>query len=226
MSREPVNDIDTIPPRIDTVFALPRNERVDAIADACRDAVLSFLNESRGGAWGKLELALWLTGPYERITNPANRVMLERFGEAPASAPSMNIAATTEAVAHMIETARDEVLTILECLRNEELGASFAVSVLSNGLVAHCEDECGGRGWLPVCHANMSLTDRLLALVAADYLKRPDAMDTLTVCASCEHVGFVDEGCNHGEEEPSGGAASGVAPRSSTEADELSRKVA
>jgi hypothetical protein len=213
---------ETVPPSIDTILALPRDVRVDEIADTCREEVLRFVNETRDGSWTKLELALWLTGPYERITGPATRVLLERTGEAPQSGPSLHVAASPSTVRRIIEVARSEVIAVIDCLRSDEMGASFALSALSGGLVAPCEDECGARGWLPVSRSNMSLTDRLLSLLAVDYLKRPDAHEHVRVCEVCENVCF-DEVCTHAVR--SHGPQSGFASHES-EAPETSREVA
>jgi hypothetical protein len=45
----------------DTIVTLPRTTGAHAIASACRDALVTFLNESQH--WGKAELAMWLMGP-------------------------------------------------------------------------------------------------------------------------------------------------------------------
>ena len=48
-------------------WSLPGGVTADAIASACREAGLQFL-EGVAGDWGKADLALWLAGPYRDAT--------------------------------------------------------------------------------------------------------------------------------------------------------------
>lgn len=64
---------------VDTILTLPRGTGALAIAAACRDTALAFLNEAEH--WGKAELAMWLMGPYAQATQYAPDISSRKSGE-------------------------------------------------------------------------------------------------------------------------------------------------
>lgn len=172
---------------VDTILTLPEQTGSLAIADACRTAALAFLNESQH--WGKAELAMWLMGPYTQLTQYISPFSRRHGGELGRTAPMLR-EIDARMVDRVIKNARDEVLTTLEHTSDTEGGASFAFTMLAAGFVARCEDRGHVAGWVPTTDARR-LADRVLSLLAADYLARPkDYEAELCVCAECKIVEF------------------------------------
>jgi hypothetical protein len=177
---------------LDTVLTLPWQTSVMALASACRETALSFVNDSRH--WGKAELAMWLIGPYaqllqyttvltDRTSMPDN---VDRIGEIDA-----------RLVERILENARGEVISVLDRIASDEDGVSFAFSIIAAENVVHCVDANGGVGWAPSGRPTR-LADRVLALFAADYLTRPGAAEELVVCNVCQRVDFDRTVRKHG----------------------------
>jgi hypothetical protein len=163
------------------VLALPAGARVGSFADGCRAAALEFLNQvaPRGDKQG---LAAWLRGPYRAHVVILARSRNRRLGAA---------TVTPSALEKLLTQARLEVSLGLLRARDAEDGVSFGFSALAAGLVYRCQDSKGAQGWVPVAHPRMRLADRVLSLVAADYLLRPaDYETTLYTCSACGLVEF------------------------------------
>lgn len=172
---------------VDTILTLPDQTRSLAIACACRDVALSFLNEAPH--WGKAELAMWLMGPYAQLTRYVTVDTRKKTGEHVRPAPLLR-EIDVRMVERVIKSARDEVLATLARTVDIEGGASFAFTMLSAGFVARCEDKSGHQGWIPTTDARR-LADRVMSLLAADYLTRPaDYESELAVCSHCQTVEF------------------------------------
>ena len=172
---------------IDTILTLPEKTGSIAIADACRSTALAFLNES--AYWGKAELAMWLMGPYAQLTQFVSPFSRRRTGDGPRSVPLLR-EIDARMVERVIKTAHEEVLATLKRTSDAEGGASFAFTMLAAGFVARCEDRGHVAGWVPTSDARR-LADRVLSLLAADYLARPaDYEQALVVCAHCKTVEF------------------------------------
>jgi hypothetical protein len=172
---------------VDTILTLP--EQMDAlkIADACRATALQFLNEAE--RWGKAELAMWLMGPYSQLTQYVSPFSRRRTGENARPVPMLR-EIDARMVDRVIKNAREEVLATLERTNDVEGGASFAFTMLSAGYVARCEDRGHVAGWVPTTDARR-LADRVLSLLAADYLARPaDYESELVLCTQCKMVDF------------------------------------
>jgi hypothetical protein len=170
---------------LDTVLTLPRETDAYAIARACREAGMAFLNESE--FWGKAELAMWLLGPYAQVTQYV-KPDSSRRREAPPLPLLREIDATT--IERLMRTTRAEVRATLEKLFEAEGAASFAFSMLASGFVIRCEDTLDVGGWAPTREASR-LTDRVLSLFAADYLTRPGDYELdFAVCELCRTVEF------------------------------------
>jgi hypothetical protein len=172
---------------VDTILTLP--EQVDAMkmAEACRGTALAFLNDS--DRWGKAELAMWLMGPYAQLTQYVSPFSRRRSGENAKPVPMLR-EIDARMVDRVIKNAREEVMATLERMSDAEGGASFAFTMLSAGYVARCEDRGHVAGWVPTSDARR-LADRVLSLLAADYLTRPaDYESQLVLCTQCNVVEF------------------------------------
>lgn len=172
---------------VDTILTLPEQMGSLAVADSCRVAALEFLKES--DRWGKAELAMWLMGPYAQLTQYVSPFSRRRSGEYARSAPLLR-EIDVRMVERVIKSAHDEVLTTLLGVNDVEGSASFAFTMLSAGFVARCEDRGHVAGWVPTSDARR-LADRVLSLLAVDYLSRPtDYENELAVCTHCKTVQF------------------------------------
>jgi hypothetical protein len=171
---------------VDTILTLPEQTGSLAIAEACRATALMFLNDSH--RWGKAELAMWLMGPYSQLTqyvSPRNG-----SGEYEKRPVPLLREIDVRMVERVIRSAHDEVVATLQRTYDAEGGATFAFSMLSAGFVARCEDRGSVAGWVPTSAARR-LADRVLSLLAADYLSRPEDYEVdLGVCTHCKSVEF------------------------------------
>jgi hypothetical protein len=171
----------------DTILTLPAATGCHVIASACREAALMFLNES--AHWGKAELALWLMGPYAQCTRHELAYAARRNREEERGVPLLR-EIDARLVDRIIASARDEVVESLRMLPDAEGGTTFAFCVISEGLVARCEDARRVTGWLPTTVAKR-LADRVLSLIAVDYLMNTEDYENgLFVCPSCGSVSF------------------------------------
>jgi hypothetical protein len=172
---------------VDTILTLPEQTGSLAVADDCRAAALAFLNDSH--RWGKAELAMWLMGPYSQLTEYVSPYSRRRSGEYARSAPMLR-EIDVRMVDRVIKSAHEEVIATLKRTNEIEGGASFAFTMLSAGFVARCEDRGHVAGWVPTTDARR-LADRVLSLLASDYLARPgDYEAELSVCHQCGIVDF------------------------------------
>ncbi len=167
--------------------ALPKGVSVGDVADSCRYGAISFLNGVLA-AWGKPELAAWLGGPYRDVTRHA-REGLDLAGRRPPEAARRPIA--VYAIERVMREAHDEILVTLRTLVQPDGGVGFAFSALGGALVSRCRDDAGDPGWIPASPTRMRLAERVLSLVAVDYLTRPeDYESSLAVCTTCRIVAF------------------------------------
>lgn len=170
---------------LDTVLTLPEETDARAIAAGCREVALTFINEAH--RWGKAELAMWLIGPYSQLARYGSDFSRRRSGEISTRVPLLR-EIDARMVDRVIRTAREEVLATLAQLSAPEAGASFAFTMISAGFAVRCEDIRGKAGWVPTTDARR-LADRVLSLLAVDYLVRPtDYEENLHVCAHCGWV--------------------------------------
>ncbi len=157
----------------------------DELANACRRAYLRLVIGAHVG-WGKVELARWLTGPYRRIA------VGQRISDPP---PSMAVANDTasaldDRLVPVLETMRADVLLVLRELMAADGRAAFMTLAFDTHLV---ERATGDEGFLviPRARPRMTLTDRVLSLVAVDALSRPEDFEhSLFVCTRCEQPVF------------------------------------
>lgn len=172
---------------VDTILTLPEQLDALSLADACRTTALAFLNESQH--WGKAELAMWLMGPYGQLTQYMSPGSRHRAGELAQPVPLMR-EIDARMVDRVIKNAYEEVVATLQGLRDSERSTSFAFTMLSAGFVGRCEDRGHRAGWVPTTDARR-LADRVLSLLAADFLARPADYETdLSICSQCKAIEF------------------------------------
>jgi hypothetical protein len=190
---EPAPDTvrDARPSTIDTLYVLPRHLGVMSLADHCRAAALQFLHESHD--WGKLELVLWLTGPYDLLTGHAAAGLAGRGADDLARSPSLLTSAGVDVVTELMREAREEVLAQLRAIAAGHSIATFAFGAVARGHIVACEDRNGVQGFTPVGRASLSLAERVFSLLSVDYFQDPSAYDHLRVCGGCNVVSFGGE---------------------------------
>lgn len=175
---------------VDTILTLPEQTGSMALANACRETALELLND--GQRWGKAELATWLMGPYSQLTQylSTRATRQGNGGEVQQRPVPMLREIDARMVDRVIKNARTEVLESLRSTYDAEGGAAFAFTMLSNGFVARCEDKAHVAGWVPTTDARR-LADRVMSLLAADYLTRATDYETeLSICSHCSYVEF------------------------------------
>jgi len=172
---------------VDTILTLPEQLDALSVAEACRVTALAFLNESQH--WGKAELAMWLMGPYGQLTQYMSPGSRRRNGELARPAPMMR-EIDARMVDRVIHNAYEEVLSTLKNLQESEASTSFAFTMISAGFVSRCEDRGHRAGWVPTTEARR-LADRVLSLLAVDFLTRPSDYETdFSVCSQCKAIEF------------------------------------
>lgn len=155
----------------------------ESVAEECRQAALAFLSGVASG-WDKLDLVLWLTGPYARATRHAPR------GERVVDVAHTPTEIADASIEELVTRVRGQVLASLEKAALDYGRLDFADDALQRGLVRKAMDEEGAICFVPVDAPHMRLRDRVRALFAADYLCAPHAYVDLFVCHRCESVSF------------------------------------
>ena len=169
---------------------LPDDVRVADVAESCRYGALAFINGVLA-AWGKPELAAWLGGPYRNVTRFAREALDVETTLPTASAPKTPRKLAPYAVERIMRETHAEVTTTLRMLAEPDGGVSFAFHALGGVLVTRCRDATGDFGWIPVAPTRMRLADRVLSLLAVDYLARPECYEeALAICATCGVIAF------------------------------------
>jgi hypothetical protein len=154
----------------------------ESVAAESRIAAVAFMNGVTAG-WDKLDLALWLTGPYARATRH-----LPRGERVTHMAQEGDV--RDETIDALVTRVRSQILAQLETAALAEGTLTFAVEAMDRGFVLRALDWEGEIVWVPADLTRMHLKDRVRALFAADYLNDPSAYATLYVCHRCEHVVF------------------------------------
>jgi len=156
----------------------------ESLAADCRAAALGFMSGVAAG-WDKLDLALWLTGPYARAS---------RHGKHGERVAAVSVAVEREISDDTIEAlvthARGQLIASLEKAALEFGSLEFADEMVERGLVRKVVDAEGRDAWIPVDVQRLRLRDRLRALFTADYLNAPYTYAELFVCHRCEAVVF------------------------------------
>ncbi len=170
--------------RIADVGEFPFELTPDELANACRRAYSRIVVGAHIG-WGKIELARWLTGPYRRLT------VRDAWDEPPPSMTIANDVASNldDRIVGVLETMRFDVLLVMRELMTAEGRSAFATLAFDTNLVV---TSLGDEGVvLPCARPRMSLTDRVLSLVAVDAIMRPEDFEhSLFVCSRCDQPVF------------------------------------
>lgn len=186
---------------------------IDDVAEACRSAAIEFLDGVRDG-WGKKELVTWLTGSYHQISILRCSADELAFADVVPHTPRPSLRANTQSVPpedveKTLQAARAEVLAVLERFASSDGAAeTFMWRVKSRGGLTRVEDEDGMVGLVPNEQPSQRLAERVLSLVAADYIARPlDYEERVAVCHACGNVSFepgARAACDCGEHRGSG----------------------
>ena len=159
--------------------------RADPV-DPTRSALLDILSAS-ATQWRKTELAAWLAGPYREATERAPESVRRQHALTPYTHSSG--APDDEQLREVLASARQMVMTLMHGTPRGDF--EFAVEALEAGYIEQLEDTDGNHLFLPVDHARMALADRILSLLAADYLSHPaDYEDRLSFCRCCAAASF------------------------------------
>jgi hypothetical protein len=147
-----------------TAMQLPADTSVFRVAAACRNALLLFVGQS--GKWGKRELAEWLMNHY------AKAVCLDEEPAPSERKPSQSV--EPEALQWLLRAARVEVIQCAEELLEHGEDAPFLSRVADHGYVVPVRDAAGAEGFVPITKRAMTFADRVVSLLAADFLTLPD----------------------------------------------------
>jgi hypothetical protein len=135
---------------------LPRGTSVLDVAEECRRVALDFTDTlPRPRAF-----AAWREGPYRNVVDMLGTRSLEkpvRAGE----------------VIEIPAYARAYVIGVMRGMCRIPSDVSFTYAAMHDGWIERCADATGRPGWVPVDRPNMRLSERVLSLVAVDYLVRP-----------------------------------------------------
>lgn len=150
---------------------LARSVSVIDVADVSRRAVTQFLAMPAD----KRALSEWLVGIYAQATSFAPRRPHTRpSGAPPSSRPGApGSVSPPERIEDLVATVKSEAhATIAAAL---EGGPDALVRRLPTVVhILRVEDAFGGRGFAPVDAPRIKLNDRVLSLLVADFLTRPD----------------------------------------------------
>lgn len=168
----------------------------ESIAAECREAAVAFMTGVASG-WDKLDLALWLTGPYARATRHAKRG--ERVASlCDPSRPDETVEIADETIESLVTHVRGQVIASLEKAALELGALEFSSDCVERGLVRRVIDAEDRDAWIPVDAPRMRLRDRIQALFTADYLNAPYNYAELFVCHRCEAVVFDEQAKRRG----------------------------
>jgi len=131
------------------------------VADACRDALEEFLALDPND---KHALSRWLVGTYRKATS---------FGPRRLEVGVASHAVSPLSIAEIVKHAQDEITAAIDAAA--EPGAERLLARIPDVVdVIPVHDAYGGRGFAPQDVPHARLATRVLALLLADYLTRPD----------------------------------------------------
>ena len=142
---------------------LPAGASVQRVAAVCRSAFLLFVRHS--GNWGKGDLADWLTNHYAKATC---------LDEEPAPSerkPGQSV--QPDALHWLMRKARVDVIQRVEELLEHGEDAPFLSRFALYGYVVPVRDAAGVEGFAPTKACAMTFADRVVSLLAADFLTCP-----------------------------------------------------
>lgn len=149
------------------------------VADACRKAVVAFFADVAPSGSARA-IAAWLVGPYANAVLPTTR-----FDFPPGRVDRGRLT-------DVIDGTRVEAGFTMRSLVSREVGMHLSMNAATSGWVVQFSDLRGNVGFIPVDLPKMRLRDRVLSLISADYMARPDsyAID-LHVCDTCDVPDFT-----------------------------------
>ena len=157
------------------------------VAERSREAYLTLM-KSAVMPFRDADLAEWLKGPYRRATTPAAAMLSRAPTPFAVSRGSLDVHVDV-----LTLQAREEALEVLRHLKGDGVAnesrpdTSITFEALNRGFIVECRDGAGTRGHVPVDAPGMKLYERVLSLIAVDYIARPhDFEERLTLCARCE----------------------------------------
>lgn len=136
---------------------LPRGITVLDVSEECRRVALFFVTDTLPTKRGLEE---WLEDSYRSLVS----VVDPDIRRAP-----VRVDPVTENAAYV----RAYVLAAIRDISRPPSDVSFTRAAIHDGWIERCCDSTGSPGWVPVDRPNMRLTERVLSLVAVDYLLRP-----------------------------------------------------
>ena len=147
---------------------LPASVTVTDVADAARLALTQFLVMDAE----KRALSAWLVGPYGRATafapHRSHSVRPPASVRARSSFPPPELA-----IEELVEHAKSEARATLTAA--VQGGPEALVQRMPSVVqVIRVDDAFGGHGFAPIDAPKLKLSDRLLSLLVADFLTRPD----------------------------------------------------
>ena len=143
---------------------LARSITVADVADAARSALTEFMSM----APDKRALSEWLVGSYARATSYVQR--RPHSLPPPGSRPPPS---QSEAIEDLVVAAKTDAQSIIQAAL--EGGAEGLVQRLPSMVpIMRVEDAFGGHGFAPLDGPRLRLADRVLSLIVADFLTRPD----------------------------------------------------
>ncbi len=149
----------------------------EEIASAARRAYMRLVIGATEG-WGKVELARWLVGPYRRLA-----VRDERASDPPPSTGDPS----GDRVAGILDRMRMDVMLVMHELMSAEGRSAFEMMAFDSELVSRTPEGVT----VALTRPRMTLTDRVLSLVAIDLIERPEDFEhSLFVCDRCRQPVF------------------------------------
>jgi len=167
---------------MERVRYLPRETRVHAIVERCREAGVAFV-QGTTGPFGPRELATWLVEHYEPATAPTRSIVRR-------SSPPGDRRIDEATLERVVLDARARLFEMLDKCTTAWSGESFARDMVDGKLVVGVQDEGGAIGYAPVRYRDMRLVDRVVSLFVADYLTRPSDYVTLIGCEECGDLAY------------------------------------
>lgn len=152
------------------------------VSDACRKALVAFFADVAPSGSARA-MAAWLVGPYANAVLPTTR-----FDFPPGKVDRGRLT-------DVIDNTRVEAGFTMRSLASEEVGMHFSMHAANSGWVVQFTDLRGNVGFMPIDLPKMRLRDRVLSLMAADYMARAESYGhDLHVCDACDVPDFEAKG--------------------------------
>ena len=169
------------------LFVLTPPTTSHSLARACRDAWRVFVQQSL--QWSHSELVQWSSYIYAPIARDVARATLN-------SSPVLHDFSSNDVrfAERIIRSARARTVETLFSFARPLARIEFVCALRESGAVTRCVDENGEPVYGPT-PAGESLTDCVLAIVAADLLTHPADFEGETLCRDCGGVTVDPKPC-------------------------------